>query len=482
MTTKTTILRMSIFLICSISIFYHLGEKPLNLWDESRRAINAYEMYDNGLSIVTTYSNEPEMWGTKPPLLIWSQALSFHLLGINLFALRLPSAMAGTIIVIILMLTLRRYSQDELSWVLAPLILVTIPAFMEYHHSVKSGDFDALLSLWVLCSVLTFYNFLEEGKGQYLLWFFVFLSLAVITKSIAGLFVLPALAIFTAIRGHIRRLFLNQYFYLGLLVFLVVVGTYYTFREHVNPGYLEAVWNNELVGRYLNTLEGHKRPWFFFFIQLCSKRYSFWWLIFLLSPLVIFTWGNRSQKRFGSYLWCLVLVQLLVISFSKTKLAWYDFQIIPFVAILTAMSISVVLKHWRPKLRRDLMKWIMVLVSLFYFVVPYGNIIRKYSKTKLNHQYQKHDRMNFFLHGLYRTGTKDETLCSIAYFDYHPNLEFYRKMLRSRNNHIHFIDNVRAKLGECVYVEREKDLKLLMDRFNFSVVDTIQNLFIVKVE
>ena len=84
-----------VLLVVSIPIFSHLGEFPMQIWDESRLANNAIEMYETGNPIVVTYNYLPEMWSTKPPLMIWLQVLSLKAFGLNDLAFRLPSAFAA---------------------------------------------------------------------------------------------------------------------------------------------------------------------------------------------------------------------------------------------------------------------------------------------------------------------------------------------------------------------------------------------------
>ena len=84
-----------LLIIASIPLFLHLHVLPFRLWDESRLASNAYEMHTNGNLIVTYYEGEPEMWNTKPPLVIWMQLIFIKLIGFNELAIRLSSAIAG---------------------------------------------------------------------------------------------------------------------------------------------------------------------------------------------------------------------------------------------------------------------------------------------------------------------------------------------------------------------------------------------------
>ena len=72
-----------------------LDALPIFLWDESRQAANAIEMYNNYSWVVTYYDGSPDMWNTKPPLLIWLQVLSMNIMGCTVAALRTPSVLAA---------------------------------------------------------------------------------------------------------------------------------------------------------------------------------------------------------------------------------------------------------------------------------------------------------------------------------------------------------------------------------------------------
>src|SRR5690606_35013342 len=84
-----------LLVIVYFPIFGHLDTFPVKWWDEARNATNAYEMYRTGNWIVATYDYTPDMWNTKPPLLIWIQVFFFKMLGPTVLAIRLPSAFAA---------------------------------------------------------------------------------------------------------------------------------------------------------------------------------------------------------------------------------------------------------------------------------------------------------------------------------------------------------------------------------------------------
>ena len=93
---------MALAVLLAIPIFWHLDTLPIRVWDEARLAINAYEMLNNGDLIVTHFNGKPDMWNTKPPLLIWIQALFMKILGVNELSVRMPSTIAAFLTCIVL--------------------------------------------------------------------------------------------------------------------------------------------------------------------------------------------------------------------------------------------------------------------------------------------------------------------------------------------------------------------------------------------
>ena len=83
------------FFILSVPLWLNVGNLPIRLWDESRNAVNAIEMLQNGDYIIRSYENKPETWNLKPPLLTWLQVIAMHVVGLNEIAIRLPSILAS---------------------------------------------------------------------------------------------------------------------------------------------------------------------------------------------------------------------------------------------------------------------------------------------------------------------------------------------------------------------------------------------------
>ena len=127
-------------------LFGHLNTLAIREYDEARLALNALEMYQNNNFLVTHFSGQPEMWNTKPPLLIWMQVFWMKLIGVGELAVRLPSAIAALLTCVILLVFCQRYLRSFWFGCIAVLVLITAEGYVSI-HGTRTGDYDALLTL-----------------------------------------------------------------------------------------------------------------------------------------------------------------------------------------------------------------------------------------------------------------------------------------------------------------------------------------------
>ena len=80
---------------------------------------------------------------------------------------------------------------------------------------------------------------------------------ACLTKGVAGLLPGTGVFIYVVAKGRWPRLFRTPWYALTGVLVVMLVGGFYLLRERAGPGYLSAVMNNELSGRYLRGMNGH---------------------------------------------------------------------------------------------------------------------------------------------------------------------------------------------------------------------------------
>ncbi len=319
-------------------VFLHLGNLPIRMWDESVTGVIAHEMAVDHNYIVTHFFGSANI-EFRPPLMIWCVLLTSKITGFNELALRLPSAIAAAVLCLSLFSMLRRYTGSGVFGFMAVCILITCQGYIR-NHVTRTGEYDSLLVLFSTLSSLSFFFAVEaeteNAQSRYLWWFFVFLTLALLSKGTFCLVMLLTLFIYVVLRKKLVSILSNRNLYGGIAFFIVFGAGYYFLREWMSPGYLHDVWRNELGGRFGHTLDGHEGPFGFYLHEIVSWQFT-WYLIFLpLGLLAGIAFCGRGIRRLVVFSSISALCFWLVISVSKTKIPHYDAILFPYLAIITA--------------------------------------------------------------------------------------------------------------------------------------------------
>ena len=307
--TRYQIIQIIIFLILvSFPLFYHLDVLSLGLWDEARYAVNAIEMLMNSNFLVVHYKFSPDMWGLNPPFLTWIQSFSMLLIGPSTLAARLPTAIAALFTCIMLLFMLKNIFNDYWFGIITAMVLISSSGFViafQFKHGARTADHDSLLTLFTTMYILFFYLYLEvedkKKKNRNLLFFFVGITLAVLTKGIAGLFFTPALVIYAIAVKKFKWIIKQRGFYIGILIFIFVIIGYYISREFVNPGYIRTVINSQTIGRYFKTIDGHKHGFLFYYKNITYNEFLSWYLFVPIGLFFGFLHKEKKSKKFLSH-------------------------------------------------------------------------------------------------------------------------------------------------------------------------------------
>jgi 4-amino-4-deoxy-L-arabinose transferase-like glycosyltransferase len=329
-----------LLLVALAVLLFRNSAVPMQIWDESRNANNALEMSRNGHLLVTYFRGLPDHWNTKPPLLIWCMDLFLHLGFPPLLAVRLPSILAATASVLLVFFFCRNWMGDRFAGLIAGLTLLSAPLFVGWHAG-RTADFDSFVTMFTLVYGLAFWRYLEAQGRDRTLWIAVAglgVALSVLTKGVGGVLALPGLLLYAIFRGRLIKLLLDWRLWLTLLGIAVIAGGYYELRDHFDPGYIHAVWQNELTGRYLTVNEDHQG----------GRLYYFWTLAFkfepgfCLLPVAVIPFFQPDRRRRSAVLLCLLMAGTLfaVLTKSQTKLFWYITTATPFLALAVGIGLS----------------------------------------------------------------------------------------------------------------------------------------------
>ena len=457
-------------LLAYFPIFLHLDTLPVRLWDEARLAINAYEMNKDRDFLVTHYLGNPDMWNTKPPLMIWLQVFFIKLLGVGELAIRLPSAIAAFLTCLLILSLSIKYLKDYWFGLIAVLILITSHGYINMHAS-RTGDYDALLTFFTTAFCFSFFLFLESHSNKYLHLFFAALTLAVLTKSAQGLFFLPALFIYSLVKKQFIALLKNKWLWIDLLICIAIIAGYYLLREIHNPGYLQAVWDNELWGRYAQPSEGHGEDFGFYFNNFIAFQFPLWYWLIPCGIVFGCASNNPTIRNLSVFSAIAGLTYFLIASSAKTKLEWYDVPLYPFLAVLCAVTISwlfVLLERSSSVLPKFKLNFTPYLFLLFVFYVPYRTIINKVYMPKEYVWDQEFYSLSYYLKQVIK-GERNLDKKSLCYVGYNAPYLFYLCILDDCGKHLTFADMHTLKSGDVVIVMQPQVKTYLEEHYSCKI-------------
>lgn len=462
---KITGFLVLLILVC-IPLFLHIDSLPFRLWDESRVAANAYEMHKNGDLIVTYYNGEPEMWSTKPPLVIWMQLVFIKLLGFGELAVRLPSAITGLFTCAVSFFFSWRYFRNFFVGAFACLVLVTTNGYIDT-HAIRTGDYDGPLALFTTLFILSAFLYSQDKNKKWLILFFAGVLLGILTKSIQPLLFLPGVALYFFIIGK-GKLFFSKSFIVGGLVVFVTVAAYYLTRESMNPGYLQAVWDNELGGRYNSVLEENSGGPLYYISRMEGYLFPYW--IWLLPVAIVSGFISKDEKvrQITIYNFIVAASYLVFISLSRTKLYWYTVPLYP----LMSLHVGVLFYQAFSYLKK--FKWFSrhqvapLLILSFVFIYPYQKIGRKVyapQEYQWDNMYPVSELLQDAFHGKYSLHNN-----VISYTDHAQHFKVYTDALKDKGQQIKYKLPHELLAGDTVIASEHEVFATIESKYKFDLL------------
>jgi len=454
-------------------LFHGLDALVLRQYDDARRGVNAYEMLHNGNLLVTHYDGKPDLWGTKPPLLVWMQAGFMLFLGPGELAVRLPSAIAGLMTCLLLLFISYKYLKNFLFGFIWATVLITFNGYVDF-HGTRTGDFDALLTLFMFLYAFFFFLYTDRKNPKYIFITAVFITLAVMTKGIAGLFFLPALYIWAIITRSLKDLLLSRQTWLGLGLFILIVGGYYFSREMIAPGYLKAVSSNELGGRYLQSLEGHHYQLTYYIDLFIYPRLHKWAAFIIPGMIAGFFIKEGFLRKLNLLSIILVISHLLIITFSGTKLPWYDLPEYPFIALMIANFIwAIMVLFWRFYLIFS--KRIMMLLPVAFLVLIFYEPIRLTFKEANYLQERPWYLPDHEIAKFLREGVRDRINLDgyvLVHEDYDAQCIFYLDLLRDKEQYVTRKSKEMLTPGNLVIAHQSNVKEYIERHYSYDVLES----------
>ena len=369
---------MVLLFVCFLS-FYQLEAKYVDPFDEARHGVNAYEMFQQGNLIKSTYCYETDYYNLKPPLSMWGIMLGFLFFGKNVFALRAYSAVCYIVLVACVGLFAKR-NYGRLESLIAMVFLAVNTAPFEA-HMVRAGDAD---SLYVLLFTLAMLSMMEIPKNKSrLYWCGLFFALAFLTKSFhAGMIVVIG-GLYLLLTGELKRIRLKEMVLFGVTAVLPI-AIWGVFRLTVDGmTFFKQMLFVDVLNRTSGVLNNNQQPFFWYteyFLGTMSGKITvyLWAFVICMMGVVwfskLFTIKNY-KKVLGYALW--ILVPYLAFSLVTNKLIWYMYPVTVPLLMCAGIVLGRLLKEKNVTIAVKTGMVILLSILLIYYGKGELNTIKK---------------------------------------------------------------------------------------------------------
>jgi len=347
--------------VCFLLYFVNLGQWDLWNPDEPRYAEVSREMVNQGDWILMHRNGN--LYTDKPPLFFWAIGLSSFLLqGMTPFSIRFPSALFGTLTVLLTFFIGKRLYSSRAGF-LSGLILATS---VQFAYLSTRGNIDTALTFFTTASILCFlqwYQRRQEGEnppermeGLSFFGYYIGMALATLAKGPVG-FILPlgATLVFLLVQKEWKKI-REMRLLPGMALFCAVVLAWY-FPAILKGGtyYLNQTLLHHSLDRFAIG-SSHIRPIYYYFYNFPADFLP--WIIFLPAAMVYGFSRAMATKR-KEFLFLVVWFAFIFLFFtlSKGKRGLYFLPLFPAASLMIGKLwedlISFSLRHLRHE-------WIMI--------------------------------------------------------------------------------------------------------------------------
>jgi 4-amino-4-deoxy-L-arabinose transferase-like glycosyltransferase len=382
--------------INGLAFLWHLGSTGLVDETEPLFAEAARQMLETGDWITPYFNGETRF--DKPPLIYWLMAIAYRLMGINEWAVRLPSALAAIALVIFAFFTLLRFgfphpkaahsSQPDnpqtskslwlSAWIGSGLIAFN-PQTLIW---ARTGVSDMLLSGCMGCALFCFFWGYAAPQtppqshtiipNRWYLAFYLLLALAVLTKGPVGI-VIPGLTIvgFLFYVGQFWDVMREMKVIFGGFLFLVLTLPWYILVIGRNgQAYIDSFFGYHNLERFTQVVNGHAAPWYFYLLVVLVGFLP--WSVYLPIAIARLRFWQRSHWQHQprtAHLSIFALSWFVAIfaffTAAVTKLPSYTLPLIPAAAILVALFWSQKLTEVRGAIQNAKLPRGFIITGLF---------------------------------------------------------------------------------------------------------------------
>lgn len=314
-------------ILSAILVLAPLRTGDLTGYDDAQYAHIAKDILRTGDWIVLHSNGEPAL--ENSPMLDWMEASLFAAFGFSDALARLPSALCGLGVILLVYWLARRLSGDSWTAVLTMFVMATTLYFLKY---TARGMTDVPFTFFVLCAVCAWS--LTEDDPRWYLAAGVCTALAQLTRSIMGL-ALPAVFVLHLLITRRRPPW--RYAIPGLVVAYLPLVAWYAYLIHRFGAWFVQVHSTWLQNEVYGGLTPAWRRYTGAFEYAWMLLKSYWpWLPAMIAGLVAVIRG-RDRRLWLLIPW--VAVVFILCAAARSRVLRYMLPAYPAFAILAALGL-----------------------------------------------------------------------------------------------------------------------------------------------
>jgi 4-amino-4-deoxy-L-arabinose transferase-like glycosyltransferase len=331
---KLRIVVITFILAAVFPIWFELGGVPVGSRSDGRYAAVSRDMSQRASWLVPYDENGPHL--TKPPLTYWTEALCIRWLGPTALAVRIPSAIAGTLVLIGTLLVGWKIAGRKVGIIAAGLL-----AIMPLHVVISRLTLtDGLLAAgWFGALAGAYFCVLEPRRRRWPLLLWISVAAAWMIKGPVALIPLAGVLLWLIVGQRARDIRRLRPIF-GLLLSMIPV-LIWALLVWVNVPEAKATWSHEILGRLAGGGNHPKGPWFFIGILLAG--------MFPATCAMELPWLHQRWRdvwarfRHGDdvifWVWA-IIAPLVIFSLPAGKLVSYILPLCPPMALLVALNLN----------------------------------------------------------------------------------------------------------------------------------------------
>jgi len=328
---------VALLVIASLAILAGLGNATFWEPDEPRFAEATRQMFHRG-DFVTPYLNGVPRF-EKPILFYWTQAAAFSAFGDNEFAARLPSALAGIGIVLVLYLIGVEIASRRAALV-AGLVMATMFRFVTF---ARIGLTDVPVMFFIVAALYAFVRAVSRASTP---WTFVGWScvgLGVLTKGPVGFLPVGIWAVYAAFSRDWSLLVRIRPIAGGMLAVAMFLPWYVAMVVEHGRTFTDFALGHEIVQRMLSEESFAPTRGFFYYFKVWPGDAAPWSALCLAAAAwTAWRWSalDRGTKAAVLFSAAWFVAVFLLFSLSRSKVPHYVLPAYPAAALLAGIFVD----------------------------------------------------------------------------------------------------------------------------------------------